>query len=1122
MSLQFYIGASGTGKSTQVYQDILERAEKEPSRRFFIIVPDQFTMQTQKTLCCLSEHGGIMNVEVLSFDRLSHRIFEELGLMNLPRLDDTGKNLILRKVAADSEPQLTLLSANIRRVGYIAEVKSMISELAQYGILPDELGRLSDLTEGRGRLSAKLKDIQILYQRYRDYIRDKYITTEESIDILVRNINRSELLSDSVVVFDGFTGFTPIQDKLLSELMLCTRQVIVTLLADKKEDLMPSDDFGSLFYLTAKTYQKLCRLAKENRINRDEDVILIKKPAVRFCGHTALAHLEQNLFRPGRIKRAECKGSVRLICCADPKKEADFICQTIRRMIRENGCCYRDFAVITGDLPTYGKILQECFDEHGIPLFLDQNTGLLFHPFFVFLLGLIHVVSADFSYESVMELLRTGYFDIEEETIDRFEQFIIKRGVRGKKKYQCRFSGTEQESELSAAEGVRIRLMEVLEPLLTTRRNARAYTEALYDICVILDIQKQLAAKADSFAAENMPAKAKEYEQVYAAVIGLFDQIHALLEEDMSIEEYGEILKAGFAELRVGSIPQSVDQVTAGDLERTRLKPVKVLFIAGVNDGIIPGHGTGGGYLSDLERSLLAELGTELAPTPRQKAFEERLYLYMNMTQPTQKLILSYAETDVQGGAIRPSYLVRAVKNLFSDAQTEYIKEQEAFSLLESRESGLLLLSRLMREYAAGILSTGSEEWEHFLALSKAFYGEKEFVTIVSSAFYEYQSIPLSQKTAEALYGSILRTSVSRLEQFAACAYAHFIKYGLRLKDEENYQFETVDLGNLYHDALYRFGMFLEKHGYTWFEYPESAAEAFVDETVDDFAKSCHYEVLYDTARNEAIKERTKQILKTSISSLSYQLKKGMFEPVCYELPFSYMDDPQLYGKIDRMDIAKRGQNVYVKVLDYKSGAHSFDPARLFFGLDLQLAVYLNAAVIREQMLYPDKEVIPSAVFYYQIMDPIVEEAAPESEEERNQRILKELRVQGLILEDDAVLESLDASKDTESSVIRIKYKKNNELTQASQTASRHQFDVIGAYADHKIRQIGNDIRSGRIDVSPAEDDAGQSVCRYCAYKSVCGFDEKLPGYRGKSTRLTKKEAYEAMEREVTDDEIHT
>lgn len=1104
MSLKFYISASGAGKSTKVYRDILERAKMEENTRYFIVVPDQFTMETQRVLCAMSESGGIMNIEVLSFNRLAHRIFEELGFGSLPRLDDTGKNLILRKVAGEHEKELSVIGAFLKKTGYIAQVKSMISEFAQYGIMPEDMEAFLGVAKEKGSLLAKLKDLQLLYQGYREYISGHFITTEETIDILVRNVQNSVLLKDSVVVFDGFTGFTPIQELLLKELMLCTKQVIVTLLGDEKGQLCGEIKEQDLFYLTARAYHRLERLAEENGIARDKDEELLDKPVWRHLNNPALSHLEKSLFRKDRILPISGKEAVSLVRCQNPKKETEWVCATIHKLIREKGYCYRDFAVITGDLASYGPSLKKSFAEQGIPLFLDRNVSLLFHPFMVFLHGLVRMVIKDFSYDTVMPFVRTGYLDVSPEEIDAFENYLIRYGVRGRRKYERAFVRTCDESE--TVNRVREQIIKAAKPLLASQKNARDYIRALYDTCVIFSLEAKLKSQAEAFAKAQDFVREKEYEQVYRAVMALFDQIYALLDEAVELEEFGEILQAGFAELKVGSLPQSVDQVTAGDLERTRLKPVKVLFVIGVNDGIIPGKGGSGGLLSDMERDFLLQAGMELAPTPRQKGFEERLYLYMNMTQPSEKLCLSFSEVNAKGEGLRPSYLINRVERLFTDVRTE--SAPEGASLMESREDGIRLLSHLLREYAAGVLEDEEETLDHLGALARIFERDPEFASLAKAAFYDYKPTLLSDKLSRALYGETISTSISRLERFAACAYAHFLRYGLKLSEEDAYTFEAVDLGNLFHETLYRFGCYMAEGPYTWLTCPKEEADLFIEKAVDEFAAEYGGAVLYDTARSEALKERAKEILKITVNSLSFQLRKGKFVPAGYEVPFSMKDGVNLYGKVDRVDTAEASDKVYVKVLDYKSGKHGFDPAKLFAGLDLQLPVYMNGAVESFIKQYPAKEVVPAALFYYRIDDPMVEEDGEDHEE----KIQKSLRVQGVIREDDKVFDLLDQDMAAESLVVPIKKKKDGALAASSQTVTGDTFDLIGKFASKKTKELGKCIAEGEIAVSPAK--SGQeSACQYCGYQAVCGFEKRIPGFVERDLSMKEAEAYEEMKK---------
>ena len=297
MSLQFITGASGAGKSTYIYRQIIARSEKEPEGRFFILVPDQFTMQTQKDLVSLHDRKGIMNIDVLSFGRLTHRIFEEMGANRLPMLDDTGKSLIIRRVAAGQRGELPVLGGRLGQTGYIHEVKSAISEFMQYGIGLQELDQLTEFSKKRGQLYYKLKDLRTIYEGFQQFIRKKYLTTEESLEVLASYVPQSKLLKDSVIVFDGFTGFTPVQNRVIAELMKQAKEVIVTVTLGSGENPWEEIREQELFSMSKKTIQTLAKLARDVEIPIADVVEIAPKCSPRFSEKGMLQHLEKYLFR---------------------------------------------------------------------------------------------------------------------------------------------------------------------------------------------------------------------------------------------------------------------------------------------------------------------------------------------------------------------------------------------------------------------------------------------------------------------------------------------------------------------------------------------------------------------------------------------------------------------------------------------------------------------------------------------------------------------------------------------------------------------------------------------------------------------------------------------------------
>ena len=1121
MSLQFYFGPSGSGKSRQLHMDMLALAEKNPEKNILFLVPDQFTMQTQFDLVNASKVKGIRNIDVLSFGRLSHRIFEETGYGTKPVLDDTGKSLVLRKVAAQITEALPVIGANLNKIGYIHEVKSAISEFMQYGMKPDAVAELAEYAKGHGALYDKLKDLQLIYQAFLSYIEDEFITTEETLELLTRAVEKSEIVKNSVVIFDGFTGFTPIQNRLIQRLMQLADTVIISVLIDGKENPFGQAGEQELFYLSKKTVTDLCKLAEEAGVGRKEDVFLRTEPVARFAGNMQLAHLEKQLFRyPLRVyrKKADEADAVCITEAYNPAQEAREVCRRIKELVLSEGYCYRDIAIIAGDLEVYGEYLKREADVFEIPMFIDKTRGLLLNPFIEFIRSSLKIRLTNFSYESVFHYLRSGLADFEEEEIDRLENYALSLGLKGKKKWSEAFVRKpwvmEEEKQLLLLDRLnqsREKLMEQLSPLLVKQQTAGDYVRALYDFIVNAKIQEKLGSYESFFDETGDREKAREYAQIYRLVMELLEQIDSLLgKEELTLQEFADILDAGFAEIEIGIIPGSIDRVVAGDMERTRLKQVKILFVLGVNDGNIPKGSSKGGILSDIDREYLKESDFELAPTPRQQMYIQRLYLYMNLTKPSEKLFLSYAKVSSEGKSLRPSYLIDMIRRLFPEIQTKYAEAGENIvGKITGVKDGLTFVSEKLRTYAE---RPGEEENAGTLAALLSLYGkEPKYAPLVQkmteAAFMSYRHSPLSSIVAKSIYGTMLENSVSRLEKFAGCAYAHFLQYGLKLKEREEYGFEQVDLGNIYHNVLELFAGKLADCNYTWFDFPKEEGERLLREALESCAAQYGETVLYSNARYSYMVERFYRILCRTIHTLQKQLKGGLFTPAHFEMSFSKVENLEsvnialtgqekmkLRGRIDRIDTYEDADHVYVKVIDYKSGNKKFDLAALYYGLQLQLVVYMNVASEHERKKNPDKEIVPAALLYYHVNDPMVKEEKELSPEEINERLQKELRMTGVVSDKPEVIGLLDKEFSDKSLIVPVERKKDGSFSASSSVISKEDYQVVSDFVNRKIKETGKAILEGNIAINPCEQ-GNYQACTYCDYKAVCGFDEKIPGY---------------------------
>ena len=1089
MPLKFVFGPSGSGKSSYLYQHVIQESMKYPERNYIVLVPEQFTMQTQKDLVMMHERKGIMNIDVLSFARLAYRVFEETGGGGLPVLDDEGKNLILRKIAGDYESELKMLGGHMKKQGYISEVKSVISEFTQYDIGEDEIERVMESAGESSRLYYKLADIRLLYRGFTDYLREKYITKEELLDVLSCEVEKSERLKNSTVVLDGFTGFTPVQDRLLGELMRHCREVIVTVTMDRRGNPYVYEHPYQLFALSKQMVTSLLQIAKQNKIPVEEPVELYDHVPWRFKEQEALAFLEKHLFRYGAGAYEKEQEQVKLHLAKNPREEAYAVAEQVRRMMREDRYRLRDIGVIVSDMDVYADHLKQAFIKYDIPFFMDHKRSILLNSFVEYIRSVLHMAEQSFSYESVFRFLRTNLAGFTYEEIDELENYVIGLGIKGYKHWQEKWTrklkGMAQE-DLDKMNHYRRQLVEKVDGLIYVLRQRRKtvadITRAIYEFMVQENLQVRLAEQEELFKAKGELALAREYAQIYRIVIELFDKFVELLgDEQVSLSEYCKLLDAGLEEARVGVIPPEVDQVVIGDMQRTRLKDIKALLFAGANDVYLPGALLRTGLLSELDREKFAREKLTLSAGGKEKAYVQKFYLYLNLTKPSEKLDIYYSKVSADGKSVRPSYLIQELQKLFPKLKVRdeerYLKEQE---LTEN-----IGFDRMIREFVQKRHETDGAWCELYNWYKKNPKWQEKVERFLEAGYYRKPLDALTEEAAKRLYGEEFETSITRMERFAVCAFSHFLTYGLGLREREEYDFQAADLGNVCHRALERFSYKVEREAGDWLKLTEEKRKQYVEESVEEAIADYGNSILYSSSRNAYLIVRMKRMLEKTVWALTKQLAAGDFKPSAYELRFAN-------GKIDRVDTCEDGDCVYVKVIDYKTGSKSFDVTALYHGLQLQLMVYMDAALQLEQKKHPEKEILPAGVFYYRIQDPLIDRP---KEGEEQESILKELKPDGMISLEKEVLEHLDHCMVGESSVIPVKYNKNGSLSKSSKAASAQDFYLMMKYAVNKVEEIRQKILSGDVKVNPYRRGT-ETSCDYCSYRQICGFDTKMEGYR--------------------------
>ena len=1144
MALQFIFGNSKSNKSTYIFEKIIKESLENPRINYYVIVPEQFTMETQKKLCNLHPSGGIMNIDVLSFGRLAHRVSHEVGGENRILLDDTGKNLILRRIAGKNVKDLAFLKSNILKRGYITEVKSVLSEFGQYGMGIEELEDVMEKLSHKSSLYLKLKDIKKISEDFNDYLSGQYITSEELLDVLSEQVKDSKKIKDSVILFEGFTGFTPVQNRLIGELLKVCKEVMITVTVDEREDSFVYNTPYQLFALPKKMVTSLVKIAGEGRVKVTPPIYVSRKNSslvnvarknlslvnVAKEGSSTidvekevLNFLERNIFRNHKVKYREPVKSIFLNVVRNPNFEADVVVSKIRELIRcgiSSDCSnhqnqgdlqnqddlqsqecslyqgyplsenqeggnsqirLRDIAVILPDMNVYGPSFIRAFDRYNIKYFMDDKKSVMLNSFVDYIRTLLDMISSGFTYESVFRLLRTGLFAFSKEEVDLLDNYVRATGIRGFSRWKSPWINTTREGgeeELEQLNSLRVKFVETLEPLvfvLTQKsKNVMDITLALHDFFVQEKIQEQLQRLEEELQRKGELALAKEYAQIYRIVMDCFDQIVEFLgEEKLPLLEYQKILEAGFEEARVGVIPPTLDQVIVGDIQRTRIDEAKVIFLVGANDVAIPGNPGKGGLLSDEEREWFANNNYSLSPTAKEQIFIQKYYLYLALTKASDQLHISYSKSTTDGKPLRSSYLINEIRKLFPAMKVADMDELT----LENREItpevalGALAYGLANRKYAL------SESWSELYTsyLNSEDIHHEKLEKIIKASFLTNDKGAVEGENILSLYGDLEGVSVSRLERFVTCPYQHFLTYGLKIREREEYGFESVDYGVIAHHAMENFSKRAKELGQSWNEMDIDTKNRLIEESVDLSVKDYGNQILYSSQRYKYMIARIKKTLLRSVWGLSKQMEKSKFNP--YELEMAFAG-----GRIDRVDICENEGKIYVKVMDYKTGSKTVDITSLYHGLQLQLPVYLIGATEMLQGENPDKEVVPAGFMYFQIQDPLVREKG--EARSIDQALLEKLQPSGIINGEEEVVELMERD-----------YLKGSPLLPINGNhVSREDLDTLLEYTRVKVNALKEKMKAGDIQVKPykLKQDTG---CKFCKYGTICGFDTDIEGY---------------------------
>ena len=1109
MSLRIIYGRAGTGKSEYCYREIAEKIKSD--NQILIITPEQFSFTAEKKLMEAIDTNAVFNAEVVTLSRMAYRVINEIGGRTETNLSKCGKAMLIYSILNNNKKELKLIGKNDENVDML---DTAITEFKKHGISIEQLKQEIDKQEDI-YLKNKLTDLSLVYEEFENQLSGKYIDETDLLTILAENIENTDMFNNQYIYIDEFTGFTKQEYQIIEKLILVANQVTVTICIDELN--IPKNPNTDIFYSNENTVNKLFEIA-QNCGTKVEEIKLENK--YRFKSNE-LKHLEENLYENRPHKYTNSVENIKLFLAKNQYSEIEEVAKNILKLVRDNGYRYKDISIITKNISNYSSLARAIFDKYDIPIFIDENRDLNQNIIIQYILSVLEIFTKNWSYESVFNYIKTGFSNIEEDEIFKLEKYCLKWGIKQNKwKKEFTYGKYEEKDKTEIERLERIR-KDIVNPLMKLKsdidndKTAEGISKSIYKFLVEENIAEKINKKIEELEKVGQVDLVKEYQSSLQTILDILDEIVLVFSDDkMTIDKYAQILKVGFKNSNLTKIPGTQDQVIMGDVDRSRSHKVKAIFIIGLNDGEFPSVHKDEGFLNDLDRETLKQDGIELAKGTIENLYEDNFNIYKAFSTAEEKLYLLYSSSDVQGKALRPSMLINKIKKIYPMLQEESDVIETKAEVLNKKttyDELIIQLSKLKEQDEI------DKVWYYVYDYYKK---DTEWNTKLEQNLkgLNYTNIPekIEQTNIDKLYGNTLVTSISKLERYRSCPFSYYLQYGLKIKPEEELKIQTLNTGTFIHEIIDEFFEAVRETGIKLAEITDEQLAEIINKIIDEKLKQSQNYIFTSTAKYRALVVRLKKIIQKALKYIIGTLVQSRFEVLGTEVEFGEkgkykpirltLEDGkriEIIGKIDRIDTAQSEDGRYLRIIDYKSSAKNIDLNEVYAGLQIQLLTYLDAACKEEDLM-------PAGVLYFSMLEQMIKADKRMEQEEIEEKIRANFKMKGLILADVNVVKLHDKKLEKGSSALVPAYidKEGNLSEKKTSGVTAEQFEELQKYMYIVIKQISKEILGGNIDLKPYYKDK-KTPCKYCDYKSVCGFN--MGGCENNYNYIDKKSKEEIL-----------
>ncbi len=1089
--LQLLFGRCGSGK-TRAVRSALKNLAESGSGKLMLIVPEQYSFESERAMLRLLGAEKARRVSVSSFSRLVDTVQRQYGGFAGRRLDDGGRRIFMSLAVERVKDGLEIYRKNAESTELVGLMLGISTEFKMCGVSPKDLEQTAaHLPEGT--LRRKIREISLILSAYDALVAQSYIDPLDDLTRLKKLLLRHRFFAGYTVMVDSFQSFTVQEYGVLEQILRQADKVVVTLCA---EGLSGQANSADLFSIARQTAKMLIRLTQRNSVPIASPVVL--KSGARFR-NPALAALESGVYRPVRKPYADpCEG-VAVYEAPDRYGEAAFVAAAIRNLVRTGQYRYRDFAVIARSTEPYDGILDSALERWEIPFFMDRPEAIDSEPLMRLLLSAFKIVQYGFRSDDVFLYLKTGLAGLTATQISELENYTFTWNLSGKKwkeEWTDNPEGFAQEMSdggkqlLQRVNASRRMAAEPLERFAeeTENTDGRGMAAASYHLLVRISAAKNLRDFARRLSEEGNPALAERELRVWDLLMQILDQTALVLgKTEITRARYAELLRMVILSGSIASIPQGLDEVTVGDANRIRAAAPKVVFLIGAAQGEFPMTPGSDCVFSDRERRELIRLGLPLNDTMEGVVLQERFLAYSAMSAASEKLYISYPLSDGSGGALSPSSIPAEARSVLKEipVKNEWMMKPEWFACARSPAMELAAQKWNTNDTLSATLKELFRE-----------RGEGDQFSAVARASRKVPASFADKNTARALFGRDMTVSATQIEKFQLCRFQYFCRYGLNVKERRAAELDALEYGSLMHFLLQRLFQNLGSRAVAAME-PEGLRETIL-RYLEEYVQMEFGGMETKTPRFSYLVSRVADSAQAVASHIAKELSQSGFRPVDFELgiapsvgplvvPLPDGGEVRIDGKIDRVDLMDKNGVRYLRVVDYKTGKKDFRLSDVLYGMNMQMLIYLAALCENGQSRYGDFQ--PAGVLYMPANRPSVPAERGAVRSALQKKGERQLRMDGLVLDDPDVISGMD--REAKGRYIPVALK-NGAPDRKDHVVSPRELEAVLDYLKALIAEMAEELQNGGISAVPLNG-SRYNACEWCPYAAVCGHERDDP-----------------------------